>query len=141
MIPVLNISYLCFQSELIFCLCSFTLLHFSSTVFPQLSLNWTQTLVLHPAQSLGCGPSPCQALSVRACCCCCCCCSGGFHPLHNPGRPLPRSPQAHQRLIFHASGPVGEARSQGQVGGRGGPRRPVSQHLSPGRGARAPASN
>lgn len=80
---------------------------------------------------LGCRPFQCQALSVSACCS-----SWGFHPLHNPSRPLLQSPQAHQRLIFHAGRPAVEACSQGQVGGKGGRvrlRRPVSQHLSPGR--------
>ncbi|KAI4815147.1 hypothetical protein KUCAC02_005309 [Chaenocephalus aceratus] len=77
---------------------------------------------------LGGGPFQCQALSVSACCS-----SRGFHPLHNPGHPLLQSPQAHQSLIFHAGGPAEEDRSQGQVGGRGGKGRPVSQHLSLGR--------
>lgn len=93
--------------------------------------QWVLDVAKGKMPGLGCGPLQCQALSVSACCC-----SQGFHPLHNPSRPLLQSPQAHQRLIFHASRPAGEAHSQGQVGGmggRGGLRRPVSQHLSLGR--------
>lgn len=64
------------------------------------------------------------------------CCSQAFCPLHNPNHPLLQSQQAHQSLIFHASGPAREVCSQGQVGGRRGEgrlKRPECQHLSPGR--------
>lgn len=44
---------------------------------------------------LGCGPSQCQALSVRACCC-----SRGFHPLYNRGRPLPPVPTGPSKADF-----------------------------------------
>ena len=93
-----------------------------------LASQWGLVVGQGKMPGLGCWPLQCQALSVSACCC-----SRGFHPIHNPNRPLLQSPQAHQRLIFHASGPAGEAHSQGQVGGRGGLRRLVSQHLSLGR--------
>lgn len=69
-------------------------------------------------QAWAAGPAsvkPCQSA---------CCSSWGFHLLplclYSPGLPLLQSPQAHQRLIFHAGGPAGEALGQGQVGGGGG---------------------
>lgn len=74
---------------------------------------WSMVVARKMVPGLGCGPFQCQALSVSACCC-----SRGFHPPHSHGHSLLQSPQAHQRLIFHAGGPAGEVRSQGQVGGR-----------------------
>lgn len=65
---------------------------------------------------------PCQSEHAAA--------PGAFILSTTGADPSPQSPQAHQRLIFHASGPAGEAHSQGQVGGRGGLRMLVSQHLS-----------